>query len=105
MPPEERRRRLLHGLRAGGGDKVYLNFSHLAQAIGMDEAEKLVEHMSAMHGIVTNQYSSKPTFVKDGLCAVDRLLTIDAILAARAKAEKETIDRLTQTNGHATPSI
>lgn len=95
MPVEERRRQLLHGLKAGGGDKVYVNFSHLAHAIGMDEAEKLVEHMSSMHCIVTNQYSSKPTYIKDGLCAIDRLLAIEAVLEARARSEKETIDRLT----------
>jgi hypothetical protein len=95
MPVEERRRQLLHGLKAGGGDEVYVNFSHLAHAIGMDEAEKLVEHMSSMHSIINNKYTSKPTYVRDGLCAINRLLAIEAVLSARAKSEKETIDRLT----------
>ncbi|GIW60302.1 MAG: hypothetical protein KatS3mg087_1368 [Patescibacteria group bacterium] len=85
MSPQERRTRLLNGLKATSSEKVVVNFSHLAHALSMDEAEKLVENMAEMVGAVQTAYSTRVRKTRDAYCEIDRLATIEAL-------EKKTID-------------
>lgn len=79
MTPEERQKRLLHGLKACGDETVVVNVSHLAHALGMDEAEKLATNLREMDGLLPSRYSRTAKFVRQGLCEVDRLAVIEAI--------------------------
>lgn len=86
MSPEERAKRLVHGLKATGEDEVAVCFSHLAHALGMDEAEKLVKGgVVEMHGLMPARNARKPTLIREGTCVVDRVAALEAI-------EKKMID-------------
>lgn len=93
MSAEERRKRLLHGLRATSSDEVALNFSHLAHAIGMDAAEGLISRLVAMDGLVRTPYSRTPKLESAGICTVERLAAIAAIERVQVNATKAKIDK------------
>jgi hypothetical protein len=93
MPDEERRRRLMHGLRATGNDTVVVEFAHLAQAVGMDAAEKLATRgIAETNEYQTSQYSSKLRKKRAGICEVDRLAVLEACKQATEKHNKSVID-------------
>lgn len=94
MTAEERRTRLLHGLSATSEPEVVVNFSHLAHAIGMDSAERMIGTLVAMDGIVQTPYSRKPKYISEGLCTISREEAIEAIHRVRAKTAKLQIDNM-----------
>lgn len=93
MSNGERRRRLLHGLKATGDDEVALNFSHLAQAVGMDKAESLVLMLCGHSELTTSKYNAKPQIKKSGICTVNRESVIEAINKITIDEAKKFHDR------------
>lgn len=93
MSAEERRQRLMHGLNATRVERVVVNFSHLAHAVGMSTAESLVKHLSEMRSLVRSPYKREPELVKEANVEVDRLEVIEAIKSVTAKTEKLKIDK------------
>lgn len=81
MPDEERRKRLLHGLKATGVEEVAVNFSHLAQAVGMEKAESLVVKMAETRELQASAMSRTPVLKREGICSIKRTATIEAIEA------------------------
>jgi hypothetical protein len=96
MTAEERRKRLMHGLTSTQEEMVVVNVSHLAHAIGMDAAEKLVQNLVAMDAIIPTPYSRKPQYKSDGLCTINRLEAIEAIERVTINAAKLKIDKKLQ---------
>lgn len=92
MSAEERRKRLMHGLNATNSERVVVNFSHLAHAVGMDKAESLIKHLSEMRSLVRTPYKREPELVKEANVEVVRLDVIEAIQQVTAKVEKSKID-------------
>jgi hypothetical protein len=90
MPDHERRERLLNSLTAGGieGGEVALNVSHLAQAVGMEEAEKLVEGMAATAEVKQSRFSPKGKTVRSGIAVVNRAAAIEAVKLAIQQAAR-----------------
>jgi hypothetical protein len=82
MKDSERRERLLRSLTAGGLDECALNFSHLAQAVGMEEAEKLVEQLAGSAEQVQSRYIPRGKTVRSGMAVVNRHAAIAAVEAA-----------------------
>lgn len=93
MTAGERRERLLHSLNASSEEEGMVNFSHLAHAIGMDKAEGMISNLVAMDGLITTPYSRKPNFVSEGLCTINRIEAIEAILRVQEKVAKINIDQ------------
>lgn len=80
MSPEERRERLVKALKATGEDEVVMNFSQVAHAIGMDEAEKLIKgKLVEMHGILPSRTSRQNKLNRKGMVVVDRLAALEAM--------------------------
>jgi hypothetical protein len=84
MPDEERAKKLLFGLRRTLNDKVIVNISHLAQAVGsIQEANKLAESLSGTTEIgafaSSRRSTLRNTVQRAGICQVDRLATVEAI--------------------------
>lgn len=98
MTAGERRTRLLHGLNATSVEEVVVNFSHLAHAIGMDKAEAMISNLVAMDGLIPTPYSRKPNFVSEGLCTINRIEAIEAILRVQENVAKIQIDRKLKKN-------
>jgi methanogenic corrinoid protein MtbC1 len=98
MSAEERRERLIKSLTACGDQEAVINFSHLAHAIGMDNAERLISNLVAMSGLVTTPFSRKPEYVSHGMCVVDPIIVIEEIRRVQTKTEKNKIDKLLKRN-------
>ena len=92
MPAAERRERLMKGLMATTEDKVVVNFSHLAHAIGMEAAERMVDSLATMDSLIRSPYSRKPHLVVEALCEIDRMEAIEAIQRADIKTAKAAIN-------------
>ena len=94
MSAHERCRRLIHGLSAGDTSNpdhtVALNFSHLAQAVGMVEAEKLCETLKEMREITNKPHTKQTQLIRGGLAIVKAKAALEACKAALPKlAETE----------------
>lgn len=94
MSAQERRERLLHGLNASQNERVVVNFSHLAHAIGMDAAEALILNMAEIQSLVSSNYRKGPDLIREALVEIDRATAIDVILRTQSKANKAKIDEL-----------
>lgn len=94
MSPEERRERLLAGLKASPSDQVVINFSQLAHAVGMDNAEKLILNLTSLDRLVTSRYSRQPRLVSTPNMEVDRLAAIEMIERVKGQTNKAKIDKL-----------
>jgi len=96
MSDEQRRDELITGLSATGNDAVFINLSHLAQAIGLDKAEGYIESLTQTQEYVNPSLSQKSTLrpktVCGGLCQVDRKSVLEACLKAKADSTKKAID-------------
>lgn len=92
MSDEERRDRLIHGLKATGDDEVTVNFSHLAQAVGMDMAEKLVINLVETEELVASRTSKTPRMMKSGMCSIDRAAALKACEDCKAEAEMKKVE-------------
>lgn len=111
MSPEERRTRLLHSFRASqSAEEGIVDFSQLAHAVGMDEAEKLVINLTAMDSIIRVPHSKRPRYVSQGMATVNIRQAIEVIQRvsyneAKSKisnklknqADKETIFKSTNS--------
>lgn len=88
MPDDERRQRMLHGLKAGSDDTVMVSISHLAQCVGMDKAEKLrTGKLVETQELVRSPFSSTPQLRRTGNVQVNREATIKAIEEHSTKPE------------------
>ena len=90
MTDAERRQRLIKGLEATGAEEVCINFSHLAQAVGMTKAESLVGNLVQTNELVKSPMSSKVTMKRAGMCTVDRV----AVLEACNKADIDSVTKV-----------
>ena len=97
MSDEQRRDELIMGLAATTHDKVFVNVSHLIQAIGMNEAEKLVESLTDFEE--TNVLAFRPRstlrakYYRAGICQIDRELALEACKKAKQDSAKKAIER------------
>ena len=104
MPDEQRREELIAGLSATGEEKVFVNLSHLAQAIGMEKAGDMVESLTEQHEVVDPRTSPRSTLkvqkIRNAVIQVDRVEALDACLKAKSdstlKANKVKIDEKLQ---------
>ena len=79
MSVEERASQLLVGLSASSAEEVGLYFEHLAHAIGMELAEKMVVMAVGESSTKKSDYSTKPQAVNHCLCIVNRKQALDAV--------------------------
>lgn len=94
MSPEERRNRLLHSFRASiSAEEGVVDFSQLAHAIGMDEAEKLVINLTAMDSIIRVPHSKRPRYMSQGMATVNIKQAIEAIQRVAYNEAKGKISR------------
>lgn len=94
MSAAERRLRLLKGLNATKSERVVVNFSKLAHAIGMDAAESLIVNMAEMRSLQRTPYKRDPELVAEAMVEIDRQSAVDAIERVTVKTEKLRIDSL-----------
>ena len=94
MSDDQRRRELLYGLRRTQEDKVVIDVSHLIQAVGLDEAETLVEDLAELQEAVTTPYSSRERIVRHGYCVVNRNLAVEALERKTVELNKALIDKV-----------
>jgi hypothetical protein len=105
MSAEERRTRLLHGLRASnvgnddGTKEAIVNFSHLAHALSMDEAEKLIIRLTSMESIVRVPHSKHPRYIAQGMATVNIGACIKALEEKTFTINKSKIDRKVRDTG------
>ena len=96
MPAEQRCDELLLGLAGTGAEPVFVNFSHIAQVLGMQEAEKYVEPFTEMREAINanlNPHSTlKETNRRGGLCQVNRAAVYEACLKVKESRNKKKID-------------
>lgn len=79
MSDEERRERLLKGLKATSAEEVACDVSHLIQAIGEAAAEKCVLSLAETQELVQGNFTRTPKIRKTGICSVNRQEVIDII--------------------------
>lgn len=91
MSNEERRDRLIKGLEATGAEEVCINFSHLAQAVGMTKAESLIGTLVQSNELVKSPMSSKVTLKRAGMCTVDRAAVLEACNKAKIDSKMPLI--------------
>lgn len=91
MSNEERRDRLIKGLEATGAEEVCINFSHLAQAVGMTKAESLIGTLVQSNELVKSPMSSKVTLKRAGMCTVDRASVLEACNKAKIDSKMPLI--------------
>jgi hypothetical protein len=96
MSEEQRREELIMGLSNTGSDVVIINFSNLAHAVGMVEAEKHIQSLTVTNELVNPVFSPRSTLRQhhrcNALCQVDRVTVLEAILKAKADTTKKKID-------------
>lgn len=101
MPTEQRCEELIFGLTHTAEENVTLDFSHLAQVVGMqaaeDMAEGLVETRQVINPVLSPRSALKATFVRSGYCQVPRQAALEACLRAKAGFTKAKIDAKVQT--------
>lgn len=96
MTDKERRSQLLMGLRNTTETIVALNVTHLIQAVGIDQSERLVMNLAGLVSPIRTPYSSKVKIQRSGTCVVKREEAIEAIERATVNSAKKEIDsRLT----------
>lgn len=97
MSDEQRRDELIMGLAATAHEKVFVNVSHLIQAIGLNEAEKLVESLTDIEEANALAFRPNSTlrarYVRSGMAQIDRGLALEACRKAKQDATKKAIQR------------
>lgn len=101
MSDEQRREELIMGLSATGAESVFVNFSHLAQAVGVAKAEELAESLVETHELVNPNLSQRSTLrtklVKGGVCQIDRAAALECCLKSKMDSNKKAIDAKVHT--------
>jgi len=96
MSDVQRRDELIAGLSATGAESVFVNISHLAQAVGMGDAEELAESLvqtnEAVRPNLSQRSTLRPKIQRSGMCQVDRAATLEACLKAKQDTNKKAID-------------
>lgn len=93
MSPDERRRRLLHGLNASSGEVVFINIAHLIEATNLDIAESMVESLTEFNELVSIRGIRRPRLISSGMAQIDRVKTIEVISRFQAGMNKAKIDK------------
>lgn len=93
MEGVKRRIQLLHGLRRTRDDTVYLDVTHLIEAVGLEVAERLIKNMAGMVAATRPAYSTTELIIRNGHCTVDRETCILEIERRNIAEAKSAIDR------------
>ena len=97
MSNSERREELIKGLSATGEDKVFVDVSHVIQAIGLVETEKHIESLVEQQEVenpraFTPRSALRFAVRRRGIAQVNRSAVLKACKEARAKENKDKID-------------
>lgn len=97
MSDERRRDELIMGLSGTNSDKVFVNISHLIQAVGLKEAEKCVESLVQMEEqenprAFTSRSAMRVHTRRSGICQVNREAALRACHDAKGTQTKKKID-------------
>lgn len=94
MPDEQRRDELIAGLSATGEEKVFINLSHLAQAIGIEAAGDMVESLTEQQEVVDPRTSPRSTLkvqtIRNAVIQIDRKNVLDACTKAKESSTLKT---------------
>lgn len=107
MDDDTRREQLIRGLSNTQNEEVTIDVSHMIQAIGLKEADRLTEALtdSVMAiGSPRPKSAQRAKFQRAGLAKVNRVAVLNACLAARAEAAKKKIDKKLGPAQPSTPS-
>lgn len=96
MSDEQRRDELIAGLSATGEESVFINYSHLAQAVGEQKAESFIESMVEEQEVINPNLSPRSTLRRslrrNAMCQVPRTDVLEACQQSKASATKKAID-------------
>jgi asparagine synthetase B (glutamine-hydrolysing) len=96
MPDEQRRDELIMGLSGTGSEEVFVNYSHLAQAVGEEAAGNLAQSLVESREVVNPNLSPRSTLRqtarRNAICQVPRAEALEACKEAKSKAAKSKID-------------
>jgi len=101
MPDNVRRDELIAGMSATAEDVVFVNLSHLAQAVGLKKAEDLADSLVETTELVNPNLSPRSTLRmvgrRNAMCQVDRVAALDACKSAKGSSSKSIIDNKLKT--------